>query len=101
MKASVLIEVLSPSTADYDRGKKLELYREIASLKDYVLGAQRFGARRAFRAAGRCELDFPRIPWPRSRHFHRFDRLHHSTRGCLRGRVRIGELERARPRNEH
>ncbi len=34
---NVLIEVLSPSTADYDRGKKFELYREIASLEDYVL----------------------------------------------------------------
>ncbi len=33
----VLIEVLSPSTADYDRGKKFELYREIASLEDYIL----------------------------------------------------------------
>ena len=33
----VVIEVLSPSTADYDRGKKFELYREIASLQDYIL----------------------------------------------------------------
>lgn len=34
---TVLVEVLSPSTADYDRGKKFELYREIASLEDYIL----------------------------------------------------------------
>jgi Uma2 family endonuclease len=34
---NVVIEVLSPSTADYDRGKKFELYREIASLSEYVL----------------------------------------------------------------
>jgi Uma2 family endonuclease len=33
----VVIEVLSPSTADYDRGRKFELYREIASLQDYIL----------------------------------------------------------------
>ena len=33
----VVIEVLSPSTADYDRGKKFGLYREIASLQDYLL----------------------------------------------------------------
>jgi Uma2 family endonuclease len=33
----VVIEVLSPSTANYDRGKKFELYREIASLQDYIL----------------------------------------------------------------
>ncbi len=33
----VVIEVLSPSTAGYDRGKKFELYREISSLEEYVL----------------------------------------------------------------
>ncbi len=33
----VVIEVLSPSTADYDRGKKFELYREIPELADYIL----------------------------------------------------------------
>ena len=32
-----VIEVLSPSTADYDRGKKFGLYREIESLQDYIL----------------------------------------------------------------
>ena len=34
---NVVIEVFSPSTADYDRGKKFELYREIDSLQDYIL----------------------------------------------------------------
>lgn len=34
---TVIVEVLSPSTADYDRGKKFALYREIPSLQDYVL----------------------------------------------------------------
>jgi Uma2 family endonuclease len=34
---SVLIEILSPSTANYDRGAKFDLYREIESLKEYVL----------------------------------------------------------------
>ncbi len=33
----VVIEVLSPSTADYDRGGKFALYREIATLQDYIL----------------------------------------------------------------
>ena len=33
----VIVEVLSPSTADYDQGRKFELYREICSLSDYVL----------------------------------------------------------------
>jgi Uma2 family endonuclease len=32
-----VVEVISPSTANYDRGKKFDLYREIPSLKDYVL----------------------------------------------------------------
>ncbi len=33
----VIGEILSPSTADYDHGKKFEIYREIPSLKDYLL----------------------------------------------------------------
>ena len=33
----VVIEVLSPSTEGYDRGKKFALYREVESLQDYVL----------------------------------------------------------------
>ena len=34
---TILIEVLSPSTKNYDRGDKFKLYREIPSLKEYVL----------------------------------------------------------------
>jgi len=33
----VLVEVLSGSTGDYDRGEKFELYRSIETLRDYVL----------------------------------------------------------------
>jgi Uma2 family endonuclease len=33
----VIIEVLSPSTANYDRTKKLKYYRQISSLQEYVL----------------------------------------------------------------
>ena len=36
----VLIEVLSPSTADYDRGGKFALYRHMPSLQEYVLISQ-------------------------------------------------------------
>lgn len=36
----VVIEVLSPTTEAYDRGAKFDLYREAASLKQYVLVAQ-------------------------------------------------------------
>ena len=33
---SVLIEVLSKSTTDYDRGTKFHFYRSIAALKEYI-----------------------------------------------------------------
>lgn len=35
-----LFEVLSPSTADYDRGGKFKHYRGLASLREYVLISQ-------------------------------------------------------------
>jgi Uma2 family endonuclease len=34
---SVIIEILSPSTRDYDMGQKFSLYREIESLKEYIM----------------------------------------------------------------
>ncbi len=34
---TVLIEILSPSTREYDRGGKFKLYRDIPTLKEYVL----------------------------------------------------------------
>ena len=37
---SVIIEVLSSSTASYDRGKKFDLYRGLESLREYILIAQ-------------------------------------------------------------
>ena len=36
----VLVEVLSPSTADYDRGGKFAHYRRLRSLQEYVLISQ-------------------------------------------------------------
>ena len=36
----VIIEVLSPSTANYDRGAKFDNYRSIPSLQTYVIVAQ-------------------------------------------------------------
>jgi Uma2 family endonuclease len=33
----VIVEILSPSTADYDKGAKFDHYRTIESLKEYVL----------------------------------------------------------------
>lgn len=37
LNPTVLFEVLSPTTADYDRGGKLAHYRTIESLQDYVI----------------------------------------------------------------
>jgi Uma2 family endonuclease len=34
---TVIIEILSVTTKDYDRGSKFELYRDIPALKEYVL----------------------------------------------------------------
>ena len=33
----VIVEVLSPSTESYDRGEKFDAYRQLPSLRDYVL----------------------------------------------------------------
>ena len=37
IRPTVLIEILSPATKNYDRGEKFMLYRDIKTLKDYVL----------------------------------------------------------------
>ena len=37
LNPSVIIEVLSPGTKGYDRGEKFMLYRDIPSLKEYIL----------------------------------------------------------------
>lgn len=34
---TLIVEVLSPSTADYDKGTKFDYYRTIESLREYVL----------------------------------------------------------------
>ena len=40
LNPTVIVEVLSPSTAAYDRGEKFEHYKHIASLKEYLLISQ-------------------------------------------------------------
>jgi Uma2 family endonuclease len=40
LNPSVPVEVLSPSTEAYDRGTKFDHYRQIASLREYVLVSQ-------------------------------------------------------------
>lgn len=46
----VVVEVLSPSTAAYDKGEKFESYKQIASLQEYILVSQdRVNVERHFR----------------------------------------------------
>lgn len=40
MNPKVIIEILSPSTADYDHGAKFEFYRKLPSFEEYVLISQ-------------------------------------------------------------
>jgi len=40
LNPTLIIEILSPSTEDYDRGKKFVYYRQLESLKEYVLVSQ-------------------------------------------------------------
>jgi Uma2 family endonuclease len=42
LNPSLIVEVLSPSTEAYDRGRKFELYQSISSLREYPAG---FGSR--------------------------------------------------------
>lgn len=37
LNPAMIIEVLSPSTADYNKGQKFMLYRDIPTLKEYVM----------------------------------------------------------------
>jgi len=37
IEPSLIIEILSPSTKSYDRGDKFKLYRDIPTLKEYIL----------------------------------------------------------------
>lgn len=48
---TLLIEVLSPSTEAYDRGQKAAHYRQIASLREYVLVSQDAARLEVFRRA--------------------------------------------------
>ena len=40
LNPTVIIEVLSPSTEKYDRGKKFESYKSLSSVTDYILVTQ-------------------------------------------------------------
>ena len=56
----VIIEILSPSTEDYDRGEKFERYRQMATPREYVLVAQdRVSVERFHREAAAVGTDGP------------------------------------------
>jgi Uma2 family endonuclease len=59
LNASVIIEVLSPGTKNYDRGEKFQLCRDIPTLKEYILADSQFVHVEAFRlnAKGHWELE--------------------------------------------
>jgi Uma2 family endonuclease len=69
----VLVEVLSPSTADYDHGRKWLSYRGISSLQHYLLVAQ----------------DQPRVEWY-TRHGEHF--WHYAEAIGIGGEIRLGSL---------
>jgi Uma2 family endonuclease len=37
VKPTIIIEILSPSTMRYDRGDKFKLYRDVSTLKEYIM----------------------------------------------------------------
>lgn len=50
LNPTVVVEVLSRSTAAYDKGEKFEAYKQIASLREYILVSQdRVNVERHFR----------------------------------------------------
>jgi Uma2 family endonuclease len=71
--AVLLVEVLSPSTADYDHGRKWESYRGISSLQHYLLVAQ----------------DQPRVEWY-TRHGEHF--WHYAETIGMQGEIRLESL---------
>ncbi len=58
LNPTLIVEVLSPSTEQKDRGEKFEMYRMLDSLREYVLVAQDRRSVEVFRKneAGRWEL---------------------------------------------
>lgn len=51
---TIIIEVLSPSTANYDKSQKLKWYRQIPSLQEYILvDSQRISVEMFQRQAGK------------------------------------------------
>jgi Uma2 family endonuclease len=52
LNATLLVEVLSNSTEEYDRGQKFEHYKQMPSLREYVLVSHREKLIEVFRRSG-------------------------------------------------
>ena len=59
-----ILEVLSPSTQDYDYGTKFKLYRELVSLEEYVLVSQEAQRVEVFRRMANQEWRLTRYDGP-------------------------------------
>lgn len=59
----LIVEVLSPSTATYDRTTKFEQYRRLATLREYVLVSQSEPRIEAYCREGRAEEDRETSSW--------------------------------------
>ena len=59
VRPTILLEILSPSTKDYDRGGKFILYRDIPTLREFILIDSESISIEAFRinANGHWELE--------------------------------------------
>lgn len=57
LNPTLVVEVLSPSTADYDRGDKWELYQSIDSLEEYLMVHSESVRVERYRRRGKVWLD--------------------------------------------
>jgi Uma2 family endonuclease len=55
LNPTLIVEVLSPSTASYDRGEKFNRYRQLPSLQEYLIVAQDTSALEHYRKQGQRE----------------------------------------------
>jgi Uma2 family endonuclease len=55
LNPTLIVEVLSPSTASYDRGEKFNRYRQLPSLQEYLIVAQNTPALEHYRKQGQRE----------------------------------------------
>jgi len=59
----LIVEVLSESTRDYDRGAKFNFYKQIPTLQEYVLVESEHAHVEVYRRAGDPSVDSGQAPW--------------------------------------